>query len=61
MQTQVFRQQPTMIPQFKAIVEEVAANLSGEVLRAVMANFRKRCKVCLEFDGGHFDYALEQF
>ena len=58
---EVFRQQPTTIPQLKAIVEEVAANLSGDVLRAVMANFRKRCEVCLEFDGGHFEYALERF
>ena len=23
--------------------------------RAVMANFRKRCQVCLKFDGGHFE------
>ena len=47
---EVFRQQPATIPQLKAIVEEVAVNLSSKVLRAIMANFGKRCEVFLEFD-----------
>ena len=58
---EVFRRKPTTIEQLKAIVEEVAANLSGEVLRAVMSNFRKRCEICLQMEGGHFEYALERF
>ena len=50
-----------MIPQLKVIVEEVAANLSGELLCAIMANFRKRREVLLEFDSGHSEYVLERF
>ena len=58
---EVFRQQPTTIPQLKAIVEEVAANLSGELLCTIMANLRKRHKVFLECDSGHSEYVLERF
>ena len=48
---EVWRQQPATLEQLKRIVEEVAASLSGDVLRAVMAYFRKRCEVCLAMEG----------
>ena len=46
------------LAQFKMIVEEVALNLS-----AIAPSWPTLGKdaVCLKFDGGHSDYALERF
>ena len=42
-------------------MEDVAQDLSGELIRAVMANFRKRSEICLAMGGLYFEYALERF
>ena len=41
------------------IVEELAYELSGQVVRGVMANFRRRCQACLEASGGAFEYFVD--
>ena len=58
---EVWRRKPSTIAELREIVEDVARNLSGDIIRAVMANFRKRCEVCLEMGGSYFEYALERF
>ena len=55
---EVFRQKPATIAELKQIVEDLARELSGEIIRTVMANFRRRCEACLEADGGAFEYSL---
>ena len=50
-----------MIAALNAIVEEVAASLSCEVLRTVMQNICKQADVCLHYKGRHFEYTLEFF
>ena len=58
---EVWRRKPESLDELRVIVEEVAATLSGEIIRSVMANFRKRCEVCIEMGGSYFEYALERF
>ena len=56
-----WRQKPTTINAPKVVVEQVAASLCGEVDYVVMQNFQKWVKVCLHYEGRHFEYALEYF
>ena len=56
---EVWRQKPATIEELKTVVEDMAANLSGEIISSVMDNFCKRCKACLEADGGAFEYFLD--
>ena len=58
MQNQVRRIQPSTIEELMAAVEDVAATIPEEMVRAAAANVRKRCEACLEADGGHFEYFL---
>ena len=56
---EVFRQKPATIPELKQIVEDLAAELSGEIIANVMANFRRRCEACVRADGAAFEYFLD--
>ena len=56
---EVFRQKPATIEELKQVVEDLAAELSGEIIRNVMANFRARREACLQADGGAFEYFLD--
>ena len=58
---EVWRRKPSTIAKLREIVEDVAQDLSGEIIRAVMANFRKRSEICLAMGGLYFEYALERF
>ena len=56
---EVFRLKPATIEELKTVVEDLAAELSGDVIRGVMASFRRRCEACIEADGGAFEYLLD--
>ena len=58
---EVWRQRPESLEDLRRCVEDVAAMISGDVIRAAMDNFQKRCEVCRDMKGGHFEYALERF
>ena len=57
----VFKRQPAYIEILKEIAQEVVSSYSSidqDVLRAVMANFKKRNNLCIEQQGGHFEHLL---
>ena len=56
---EVFCQKPSTIEELKQVVEDMAANLSGEIIRKVMENFRRRCEACVSANGGAFEYFLD--
>ena len=56
----VWRCKQESLDVFRAIMEEVALMLSGEINRSVMANYWERDEVFHEIEGSHFGYALER-
>ena len=55
---EAFHQKPATLDELKEVVEDLAAELSGEILGAVMENFRIRCQACMDASGGAFEYFL---
>ena len=55
---EVFRLKLASIQDLKTVIEDLVAELSGDVICGVMVNFRHRCKACIEADGGTFEYFL---
>ena len=53
---EVFCQKLSTIADLREIVEELARELTGEVLHVVMANFQRHCQTCLEARGRAFEY-----
>ena len=56
---EVFRLKLATIQDLKTVIEDLVAELSGDVIRGVMANFRRRCEACIEADGGAFENFLD--
>ena len=56
---EVFCQKLSTIADLREIVEELARELTGEVICGVMANFRRRCQACLEASGGDLEYFVD--
>ena len=56
--SEVFRQQPESIDALKNIIEEFTAEMSMEILRKSVTNLCKRCRLCIEAGGNHFESYL---
>ena len=56
----VRRRKPTTIEELKAVVEDVARTVPVDMIRAAVANVRKRCQACIQAEGGHFEAILKQ-
>ena len=53
------RCQPKTLNQLKAIVEDFASNMEGELIRKVCRNVQTRAQVCVQQKGSHFEYLLK--
>ena len=56
---EVVRRKPDDLDELKGIVEEVVSNVAPEVVRAAVANLKRRAELCLESGGGHFEFAMD--
>ena len=56
----VRRRKPTTIEELKAVVEDVARTVPVDMIRAAVANVRKRCRACIQAEGNHFEAILKQ-
>ena len=56
----VRRQKPATLDELKTIVEDVAATVQEDMIRAAVGNIRKRCQACEEAKGGHFESFLKK-
>jgi len=55
----VRRAKPESLDELKAVVEDVAATATTEMIRNAVANLRRRCRACVMADGGHFESFLK--
>ena len=53
------RRKPTTIDELKAVVEDVVRTVPVEMIRQAATNIRKRCRACIQADGGHFESFLK--
>ena len=56
----VRRQKPTTIDELKAIVEDVAHTVPVEMICKSVAGIKKRCRACIQAEGGHFESFLKK-
>ena len=50
---------PTTLEELMEIVEDVARTVPLEMVRKAATNVRKRCRACIQADGGHFEHFLK--
>ena len=60
-QSLVRRRKPKTIDELKEAVEDVAASIPEDMIRASAGNLRRHCEACLMVDGGHFEHFLKSF
>ena len=47
------------IPALKQLIQEVIASINQETLAKVINDFKKRIDLCIEKQGGQFEYLLK--
>ena len=55
----VLKKKPSTLDDLKIVVEDVARNMSEDVIYRVADHFALRCKMCVESRGGHFEHLLK--
>ena len=56
----IHQPEPATIKVLKVIVEDVARNFPVDMIRAAVANARKRCQAYIQAEGDHFEAFLKQ-
>ena len=57
---EVFDKKPKSLEELKLIVENFAKGISRDTLLRVADNFCTRAKLCIQEEGGHFEYLLKK-
>ena len=57
---EVFDKKPKSLEELKLIVENFAKGISQDTLLRVADNFCTRAKLCIQEEGGHFEYLLKK-
>ena len=58
-QQEVYKKRPETVESLIECVKTFAAGYDRSVLNSVAANVLKRAKLCLDFNGGHFQHLLK--
>ena len=55
----VFKKKQSTLDDLKIVVEDVARNMSEDVIYRVADHFALRCKMCVKSRDGHFEHLLK--